>query len=309
MVKKILFTLIFFASLIQESSAANVKIKAFVDDQIITNVDIQKEAEYLKILNPNLSQLKETQILELSKISLINETIKKKEILKFVDPVKIKNKFLEDYFKDLYLRLNYQSQNQFDEDLRLKKTYSVEEIKDKINIELFWNEIIYNRYNKLIVIDENNLKKKIQNMKNTERKEFNLSEIVFSKKKEINFNDQINRIKSSINNIGFENTANIFSISQSSKFGGDIGWINENNLSKKILEDINLLNEGDISNIINIGNNYLILKVNKIRTKKINLDKDKELKKLIEFEKNKELKKFSKIFFDKAKINYLISEN
>jgi len=309
MVKKILFTLIFFASLIQESSAANVKIKAFVDDQIITNVDIQKEAEYLKILNPNLSQLKETQILELSKISLINETIKKKEILKFVDPVKIKNKFLEDYFKDLYLRLNYQSQNQFDEDLRLKKTYSVEEIKDKINIELFWNEIIYNRYNKLIVIDENYLKKKIQNMKNTERKEFNLSEIVFSKKKEINFNDQINRIKSSINNIGFENTANIFSISQSSKFGGDIGWINENNLSKKILEDINLLNEGDISNIINIGNNYLILKVNKIRTKKINLDKDKELKKLIEFEKNKELKKFSKIFFDKAKINYLISEN
>ena len=60
---------------------------------------------------------------------------------------------------------------------------------------------------------------------------------------------------------------------------------------------------------MNIGNNYLILKVNKIRTNKIYLDKEKELKKLIEFEKNKELKKFSKIFFDKAKINYLISEN
>ena len=146
-------------------------------------------------------------------------------------------------------------------------------------------------------------------MKNTERTEYNLSEIVFTKKKDISLNDQIERIKSSINSIGFENTANIFSISQSSKFGGDIGWINENNLSKKILKNLKLLNEGEISKSMNIGNNYLILKVNKIRTNKIYLDKEKELKKLIEFEKNKELKKFSKIFFDKAKINYLISEN
>ena len=169
--------------------------------------------------------------------------------------------------------------------------------------------MIFNRYNKLIVIDENYLRQKVNNMENMKRKEYNLSEIVFTKKKEISFEDQINRINLSINNIGFENTANIFSISQSSKFGGDIGWIDENNLSKKILEKLDFLNEGEISKSINLGNNYLILKINKIRTKKITLDKDKELKKLIEFQKNKELKKFSKIFFDKAKINYLISEN
>ena len=36
---------------------------------------------------------------------------------------------------------------------------------NKINIELFWNELIYNRYNKLIIINENDLKKKIENMK------------------------------------------------------------------------------------------------------------------------------------------------
>ncbi len=309
MVKKILFILIFIISFNQESFTANVKIKAFVDDQIITNIDIRKEAEYLKILNPNLSQLEEVQIIELSKLSLINETIKKKEILKFVDSEKIKNKFLDNYFKELYIRLNYQNEKEFVNELNLKKTYSIKEIRNKINIELFWNELIFNRYNKLIVIDENYLRQKVNNMENMKRKEYNLSEIVFTKKKEISFEDQINRINLSINNIGFENTANIFSISQSSKFGGDIGWIDENNLSKKILEKIDFLNEGEISKSINLGNNYLILKINKIRTKKITLDKDKELKKLIEFQKNKELKKFSKIFFDKAKINYLISEN
>ena len=309
MLKKILFSLILLISFIQEGVATNVKIKAFVNDQIITNIDIEKEAEYLKILNPSLSQLEKVKIIELSKLSLINETIKKKEILKFIDLDNVKNKFLNDYFEELYKRLNYQSQNEFIKDLELKKTYSVNEIMNKINIELFWNELIYNRYNKLIIINENDLKKKIENMKSTERTEYNLSEIVFTKKKDISLNDQIERIKSSINSIGFENTANIFSISQSSKFGGDIGWINENNLSKKILKNLKLLNEGEISKSMNIGNNYLILKVNKIRTNKIYLDKEKELKKLIEFEKNKELKKFSKIFFDKAKINYLISEN
>ncbi len=309
MLKKILFSLILLISFIQEGVATNVKIKAFVNDQIITNIDIEKEAEYLKILNPSLSQLEKVKIIELSKLSLINETIKKKEILKFIDLDNVKNKFLNDYFEELYKKLNYQSQSEFIKDLELKKTYSVNEIMNKINIELFWNEIIYNRYNKLIIINENDLKKKIENMKNTERTEYNLSEIVFTKKKDISLNDQIERIKSSINSIGFENTANIFSISQSSKFGGDIGWINENNLSKKILKNLKLLNEGEISKSMNIGNNYLILKINKIRTNKIYLDKEKELKKLIEFEKNKELKKFSKIFFDKAKINYLISEN
>ena len=309
MLKKILFSLILLISFIQEGVATNVKIKAFVNDQIITNIDIEKEAEYLKILNPSLSRLEKVKIIELSKLSLINETIKKKEILKFIDLDNVKNKFLNDYFEELYKKLNYQSQSEFIKDLELKKTYSVNEIMNKINIELFWNEIIYNRYNKLIIINENDLKKKIENMKNTERTEYNLSEIVFTKKKDISLNDQIERIKSSINSIGFENTANIFSISQSSKFGGDIGWINENNLSKKILKNLKLLNEGEISKSMNIGNNYLILKVNKIRTNKIYLDKEKELKKLIEFEKNKELKKFSKIFFDKAKINYLISEN
>ena len=136
MLKKILFSLILLISFIQEGVATNVKIKAFVNDQIITNIDIEKEAEYLKILNPSLSQLEKVKIIELSKLSLINETIKKKEILKFIDLDNVKNKFLNDYFEELYKRLNYQSQNEFIKDLELK-TYSVNEIMNKINIELF----------------------------------------------------------------------------------------------------------------------------------------------------------------------------
>ena len=44
---------------------------------------------------------------------------------------------------------------------------------------------------------------------------------------------KFNKIKKSIDENGFENTASIFSISDSSKTGGKLGWIKENSLIKK----------------------------------------------------------------------------
>ena len=46
------------------------------------------------------------------------------------------------------------------------------------------------------------------------------------------------KIKKSISINGFENTASIFSISDSSKTGGRLGWINESSINKKIQKQI-----------------------------------------------------------------------
>ena len=59
-------------------SIANINIVITVDNEIITNYDLKKESNYLKILNPNLSELDDNQIIKLAKNSLINEIIKKK---------------------------------------------------------------------------------------------------------------------------------------------------------------------------------------------------------------------------------------
>ena len=120
--------------------------------------------------------------------------------------------------------------------------------------------------------------------------------------------ERLNQIKLSINDIGFKNTANIYSISQSSKFGGNLGWVSENSLSKKISEKLSSLKKGELTEVINIGNNYLILKIDEIKTNKIEINKKKELEKLIQAETNKQLNKFSRIYFNKSKINYSISE-
>jgi len=311
MIKKIQLILIFyflFINFLNNNLYANIIIKVKVNDEIITNIDIEKEAEYLKILNPNLNQLNDDKVIELAKISLVNEIIKKREILKFID-INKNNQFVEDYLKNLYSKLNYNSENEFKNELDSKNNYSINEIKEKIKLELLWNELIYKKYNQQLKIDKEKLINKINNIKNENQKEYFLSEIIFKKKKEGRLEDLINQIKLSINDIGFNNTANIYSISESSKFGGKIDWVNENSLSNLISDKLSVLKEGEYTDIIQIGNNYLLLKIDQIKVSEIKIDKQKELKKLIQLETTKQLNQFSRIYFNKSKINYSINEN
>lgn len=95
---------------------------------------------------------------------------------------------------------------------------------------------------------------------------------------------------------------------KSSKLGGNIGWVDENSLNENIKEKIALLKEGEISDPIKIRNNFLILKINKIVNTEIDLNEENELNKLIQSETNKQLNQFSRMYFDKLKINYSINE-
>ena len=308
MTRIISLTIIFICLLLNKSlSETNIFIYASIDNEVITNHDIKKESLYLKILNPNLEQINEDKILDLAKVSLINEIIKKKEILKFID-LNQENPFVDDYLKNLYEKLNYVNEEQFSEALKKGNNYSLDQIKQKIRIELFWNELIYSKYKNQIKIDKKKLIKKINNLTNKTRKQYLLSEIVFNKKKGETLEKLIEQIKLSINEIGFNNTANIYSVSESSKFGGKLGWVNESSLSRKILNELKSIKESEYTQVIQIGKNYLILKIDQIKTDEIKIDKQKELEKLIQIETNKQLNQFSRIYFDKSKINYSINE-
>jgi peptidyl-prolyl cis-trans isomerase SurA len=171
-----------------------------------------------------------------------------------------------------------------------------------------WNELIVLKYKNQVYIDREKILKQINTMMNKTVKELLLYEIVFVKKENITIQEYIDKIRLSINEIGFENSANIFSIADSSKFGGKIGWVNESGLSDKISEKLTNKNVGDITEPIQIGNSYLILKIEDIKDKKILLDKEKELQRLSNVEINEQLNKFSTIYFNKSKKNYRISE-
>ena len=299
--------LLFFLTL-ANLAKGQISIEFIIEDKIITNYDIFKEVEYLKILNPNLKQIDTDQIIKLAKSSLVNEIIKKKELEKFLEYEK-ELSYFNDYLTNFYLSLNYKNEDDFFSTLQKKKTYSPEQFKNKIKTELLWNELIYLRFNNQVKIDKIKLENKLNKLKKQYYKEYQLSEILFTTNKDNqNLNKLIDQINTSIKNVGFTNTATIFSISDTSKLGGRIGWVNENSLSEQIFDKIKDLNKSDISDIIKIGNKYLILRVEDIREIKKEYDLTNELKKIEQEERNRQLGIYSIIFFDKVKLNYSINE-
>ena len=304
---KAIILLIFF-SLINNNAFSENKfyIVAKVNNEIITNYDVEAESNYLKLLNPNLNQLDKDRVIGIAKNSLINEIIKQKQlekIFKFDQSQKI----IDQIFKDFYTNLGFSKEKEFDQVLKNKKTYSILEVKEKIKIDFLWNKLIYNLHNKQIKIDKNKLLNKIKNS-DQYKNQYLLSEIFFNKDKNENLENKVNKIKKSIDDVGFNNTASLYSISGTSSVGGKIGWIKEENLSPKILEELYKIKSGEITEMIKIGNNFLILKIEEIKKNRIEIDNEMKLKEMIDFEKNRQLNQFSNIYFNKIKINYSIDE-
>ena len=62
-----------------------IEILFKVDNEIITNIDVEKEKRYLIALNNKLNEIPASQLNIIAKESLIKEIIKKKELNKFFD--------------------------------------------------------------------------------------------------------------------------------------------------------------------------------------------------------------------------------
>ena len=288
--------------------SGNVYIELKIENEIITNFDIEKEKKYLLALNNNLSQIPEKELYELSKNSIINEKIKKKELLIYFDLEKAEM-IMKDVIKNFYIKVGFENETQFSNYLK-QYEISIDYVKEKLKIETLWNQLIYNKFNNQISVDNNKLKIKMNNeLKNKSKiKEFNLSEILFDLKQGEKYKKKYKLILESINKSGFENTSNLYSISDSSKFGGKIGWLKKTQLSKNIIEKLDKIKSGEITEPIQTSNGYLILKINTIREIKKKIDLDEELKNLIEIEKNRQLNEFSQTYFNRVKKNIILSD-
>ena len=82
-IKKITFFLILIFFQINLINATEVKIVAKINNEILTNIDIENEIKYLLILNTNLKNLNKKELYELSKYSVIRQILKKKEVVKY----------------------------------------------------------------------------------------------------------------------------------------------------------------------------------------------------------------------------------
>ena len=303
---KIIFLLFIILTFFNKASnSSTVKIIAKIDNQIITNIDIDKENRYLAALNQNISKLDSNEQFKIAKDSVLREKIKKNELLKFIELNK-EDKIFDETIKNIYQQLGLNSKEQFKEYLDTKKI-SYDEVYKKIEIETMWNQLIYSIYKDRIIINEDDLKKKIEN-NNKEQKLYKLSEIVFSFNSKEEIEKIYQNIKTSIAKIGFNETVLIYSISDSKNKNGSIDWLNENALSEKISKELINLKIGEITKPILIPSGALILKLDEIKIKKSSVDNEKELEKMINFEINSQLNNYSIAHFKKVKENLNINE-
>ena len=303
----ILLSVLFFF-LFNIAKGSIIEIKAKVKNEIITNIDIENEKKYLIFLNPRLIELDKNRIQRVSKDSLITEIIKKNELKNVFDFNSTQN-IIVDLEKNIIRNKNIGSKSEF---IKLLKVNNLEYemVRDKLHIEGLWNQLVLKKYISNVKINKEDLKKEILEQYDNRKKifEYNLSEIVFREKLNEGLEETLENVKKNINEIGFENTANIYSVANTPKNGGLIGWINELQLSKIINAEIKNLDINEVSKPIKIQGGYILIKLNNKKEFNQEFNLDEQLKRSINEETNRQLNNFSIIFFKKLKKNIKINE-
>ena len=187
------------------------KIIVKIENQIVTSLDIDNEYKYLIALNPNIKNSKKEDLMKLSKRSVLQEKIKKIEIEKNFNNPKIPQKFLEQILQNIYSRIGLSNLDDFKKYL-INNDIDFENVKNKLEIEALWNELILIKFSSKVKINEKELKKRIKDS-NKFLKSYLLSEISFEVSNLKELENKFQEISNVINNKGFEFAALKYSVS------------------------------------------------------------------------------------------------
>ena len=296
--KKFIF-LIFILSFQKDLIAAvENKIIIKIENQIITSFDIKNKIKSSLVLsNQELSQNNIDKIKSQALDSLINLNLKKNEVSKY--SIKENRTQINNY-------LNSISSNDISS---LKEKFKLNDIDfdiflDEVKIELKWRNLIINKFNDKIKIDQGFVEKEIQQIIKQQKDviEYKISEIEILSKNDETDKKKVLEINKQIKDIGFEATAITQSISSSASNKGDLGWINANSLSKKFSDKVIKLKVNEVSEPIYTQNSIVILKLtNKRSIKKNEINIDNLRKNIINQKKNELFNLYSRSFLSKIK--------
>ena len=307
---KFLFYIILLIFFNQNTFSFENTIIYKVDNEIITSYDIKKEVKYLISLNTNLKSLKKNEILKLAHQSIIKEKIKLIELKKYYSLEDESNeKLTSQVTSDLYKSLGFKSEKDFISYLSIQNI-QIDWVKNKLKIESLWNNLIYRKHKNQIVVDEDKIKKQVlREIKSIKKqKKIFLSEILIKLTTESDQLKLIEEVDRKIQEIGFDNAANTYSISNTANKGGKIGWVNESSLSSIIVKEIKNLKKGENTTPIKLASGFLILKVNDIEMSEVKVDQNKIVDSRINNELNKQLDQFSTLYYNKVKSKIKINE-
>ena len=289
-IKKIIFIFFVFFKLNYSFAENNNSIIITVGNQPITNLDLIKEIKIIALTsNILITETNQDQIKDLAIKSLIKRSIKETEIQR-LNIVRFSEESLKNNIETIANKLGLDQSN-FTKLLK-QNNLDIDDLKKRFEIDLKWNAAIFKLYKNKIYLNtveiEEKINLEIKNIKS--EKVFLLSEIAINLPSE-NYGGYIEKIKQEIVSEGFEKTAKDFSISESAKYGGNIGWIKEEQLTRKIYNSVKVLKKGEISDAIIIDGKIIFIKKNDERTNDPNIEIVKE--EIVNKEKMKKLDMFS----------------
>ena len=148
MLKKIFFFYIII-NLFNYLNANSYKIIVTINNDPITQVDLDYEIKILSILNNR--DISKQQI-NIALNNLIEEKVKKKEIIN--EKIEINDSLINDHFLQLSKKLNL-NLTSVDENLIFL-------IKEKIKIDKMWNDLMINKYGWKISVNMNEIDQKLK---------------------------------------------------------------------------------------------------------------------------------------------------
>ena len=300
-IKKIIFLLLLTLIFVEK---ANTEIKdslfMTVGNKPITRSDIVNEIKLILILtNKTYTADKKDELQEVAVESNIKRTVKLIELER--------NDYFELNQNDLQKEITRLATNLFVDVDTLKNLcesngidFSI--VEDQVKIELYWNSLIFQIYKNRIAIDPEEIEGKLKNIqKQKQTEEYLISEIIIKGENQESIKAKVNELKRKIEIMGFENAAKSLSISESAVKGGDLGWINENIVSKEIRSVLVKTAIGSVSEPIILPEGILFFKIRDKRE----IDRDLTLEdmktQLINSEKNKILNMHSLSHYDKVR--------
>ena len=305
-IKKITVLIAFyFVFFINISFSNENKILLKLNNEIITTIDILNEVKYLTLVSDDFKKSDENLKIEVAKNSLVKEKIKKIGLNNLNINFQINDDIFEEIIKNNLNILNIKTIDDFNQYFQ-ENNINPFLIREKILTDIMWKQYIYNNFKEKVKIDKKQIEKNILNKKI--QKEFLLAEILFSTENKNNLKKKLSLINKTIQEKNFSAAALKYSISDTSKNGGKLGWIKENALNKTIKNQLNLTKVGGITKPITVPGGFLILKIEDIKEREVKLDLNKEIKNIIDRQTNEQLNTFSSIYFNKLKKNIKIDE-
>jgi peptidyl-prolyl cis-trans isomerase SurA len=273
---------------------------ATIGNKAITRADIVNEIKTILILNGENFSQENANNLEAAAIKAnIQRTLKQIEIEKY-ETLKFNKADVNSELNRLASKANVDLDT-------LKNIFAANgiefsSIEKHIETELLWNSLIFKIYNDRLTIDVDEVNEQLKLIQKQEKiKEYLISEIIIEPVPNSEINSKISEIKNEIKSVGFKQTAMNFSISESSINGGDLGWVNENLISKEFKKTIRETTVGQVSKPIILPEGILLFEVRDVKELEQFSSLEEAKNQIINSEKQKILNMYSLSHYDNLK--------